>query len=170
MVGPMALQFPKQLRASGNKKPIIGGGTSYDEFVLPFMGDEVIGDVSSLMYSAAIETPKNEAFVKAYQAAFGANEQPAFEVVGAYDGMAAIFHVIIAQKGQIDPEKTMELLKGWKNDDSPRGPIMIDPQTRDIVQNEYVRRTEKVNGQLQNTEIETIPMVKDPWKEINHQQ
>jgi branched-chain amino acid transport system substrate-binding protein len=64
----------------------------------------------------------------------------------------------------------MELLKGWKNDDSPRGPIMIDPQTRDIVQNEYIRRTEKVNGQLQNTEIETIPMVKDPWKEINHQQ
>ena len=59
MVGPMALQFPKQLRASGNKKPIVGGGTSYDEFVLPFMGDEVIGDVLLWMYSAAIETPKN---------------------------------------------------------------------------------------------------------------
>ena len=71
MVGPMALQFPKQLRGSGNKKPIIGGGTSYDEFVLPFMGDEVIGDVSSLHYSAAIETPKNEAFVKAYRAKYG---------------------------------------------------------------------------------------------------
>ena len=60
MVGPMALQFPKQLRAAGNKKPIVGGGTSYDEFVLPFMGDEVIGDVSALHYSAAIETPENE--------------------------------------------------------------------------------------------------------------
>ena len=62
----------------------------------------------------------------------------------------------------------MELLKGWKNDDSPRGPIMIDPETRDIVQNEYLRRIEKVNGQLANVEFETIPMVKDPWKELNH--
>src|SRR5215470_4264023 len=56
MVGPMALQFPKQLRAAGYKKPIIGGGTSYDEFALPFMGDEVVGDVSSLQYSAALQT------------------------------------------------------------------------------------------------------------------
>ena len=71
MVGPMALQFPKQLRASGYKKPIVGGGTSYDEFALPFMGDEVVGDVSSLQYSAALTTPKNEAFVKSYRAKYG---------------------------------------------------------------------------------------------------
>src|SRR3984893_15094642 len=64
MVGPMAAQFPKQLRAAGYKKPILGGGTSYDEFALPFMGDEVIGDVSSLQYSAALERPRNGAFVK----------------------------------------------------------------------------------------------------------
>ena len=64
MVGPMSLQFPKQLRAAGNKKPILGGGTSYDEFILPSMGDEVIGDVSSFMYSAALDTPKNREFVK----------------------------------------------------------------------------------------------------------
>ncbi len=71
MVGPMSLQFPKQLRASGFKKPIIGGGTNYDEFILPSMGDEVIGDVSSFMYSAALETPKNEAFVKKYRSLYG---------------------------------------------------------------------------------------------------
>ena len=71
MVGPMSLQFPKQLRASGYKKPILGGGTSYDEFALPFMGDEVVGDVSALQYSAALETPKNEAFVKAYRSKYG---------------------------------------------------------------------------------------------------
>src|SRR5437868_8968145 len=57
MVGPMSLQFPKQLRAAGYKKPIIGGGTNYDEFILPSMGDEVIGDVSAFMYSSALETP-----------------------------------------------------------------------------------------------------------------
>ena len=71
MVGPMAAQFPKQLRAAGYKKPILGGGTSYDEFALPFMGDEVVGDVSALQYSAALTTPKNEAFVKAYRAKYG---------------------------------------------------------------------------------------------------
>ena len=71
MVGPMALQFPKQLRAAGIKTQILGSGVSYDEFVLPFMGDEVIGDVSALHYSAAIDTPANQAFVKAYRAKFG---------------------------------------------------------------------------------------------------
>jgi branched-chain amino acid transport system substrate-binding protein len=117
-------------------------------------------------YSAAGDRPANKAFVAAYKAEYGANEDPGFEVPDAYDGMAAIFHVVIAQKGNIDPDKTMELLKGWKYD-SARGPIMIDPETRDIVQNEYLRRIEKVGGRLQNTELETIPMVKDPWKEIN---
>ena len=59
----MPLQFPKQLAAAGNKKPVIGGGTSYDEFVLPSMGDEVIGHISAFHYSAALDTPENAAFV-----------------------------------------------------------------------------------------------------------
>ena len=67
----MVIQFPKQLRAAGYKKPILGGGTSYDEFALPFMGDEVIGDVSALQYSAALDTPKNAEFVKKYRAKYG---------------------------------------------------------------------------------------------------
>jgi branched-chain amino acid transport system substrate-binding protein len=80
--------------------------------------------------------------------------------------MAAIFHVVISRNGNIDPDKTTTLLKGWKYD-SARGPIMIDPETRDIIQNEYLRRVEQVEGQLLNVELETIPMVKDPWKELN---
>jgi len=71
MVGPMSLQFPKQLAAAGIKKPVIGGGTGYDEFVLPSMGDEVIGHVSALQYSAALDTPKNAAFVTKYRARYG---------------------------------------------------------------------------------------------------
>src|SRR5262245_2418302 len=71
MVGPMALQFPKQLRASGNKTIILGGSTNYDEFALPFMGDEVIADVSAHVYSAALQTPANEAFVKKYRSKYG---------------------------------------------------------------------------------------------------
>jgi branched-chain amino acid transport system substrate-binding protein len=88
--------------------------------------------------------------------------------VGGWDGMAAIYHAVREQKGRIDGDKTMALWKGWKNDQSPRGPIMIDPETRDIVQNEYVRRVERVGGALANIEFETIPMVKDPWKVINN--
>jgi branched-chain amino acid transport system substrate-binding protein len=155
------------LKAAGIK--LIGPGDITTDEELQNMGDVALGVVTAFHYSAAATRPTNQAFVKAYQAEFNTKDDPAFEVVGGYDGMAAIFHVIIAQKGKIDPDKTMELLRGWKNDASPRGPMMIDPDTRDIVQNEYMRRIEKVGGKLANVEFETMPMVKDPWKEINHQ-
>jgi branched-chain amino acid transport system substrate-binding protein len=155
------------LKAAGIK--LIGSGDITTDEELQNMGDVALGVVTAHHYSAAAKRPANEAFVKAYQAEFGVAEDPSFLVVDAYDGMAAIFHVIIAQKGQIDPDKTLELLKGWKDDESPRGPIMIDPATRDIVQNEYMRRVERVNGKLANVEFDTMPMVKDPWKEINNQ-
>jgi len=153
------------LKQAGIK--LIGPGDITTDEGLDAMGDVALGVTTMMHYSAAGDRPANKAFVAAYQAEFGKDQVPAFEVVGGYDGMAAIFHVIIEQKGQIDPDKTMELLKGWKFD-SPRGPIMIDPETRDIVQNEYLRRVERVNGHLANVELETIPMVKDPWKVINN--
>ena len=155
------------LKQAGIK--LIGPGDLTTDDELQNMGDVALGVVTMHHYSAAATRPANEAFVKAYHAEYGVKEDPSFLVVGGYDGMAAIFHVIIAQQGKIDPEKTMELLKGWKDDASPRGPMMIDPETRDVVQNEYVRRIEKVDGKLANVEFETMPMVKDPWKEINHQ-
>jgi branched-chain amino acid transport system substrate-binding protein len=148
---------------------LIGPGDITTDEELQNMGDVALGVVTMFHYSAAATRPANLAFVKAYKAMFGPTQEPSFEVVGGYDGMAAIFHVVEAQKGNIDPDKTMALLKGWKDDNSPRGPIYIDPETRDIVQNEYLRRVEKVNGQLENVELETFPMVKDPWKELNHQ-
>jgi branched-chain amino acid transport system substrate-binding protein len=153
------------LREAGIR--LIGPGDITTDEELHNMGDVALGVVTMFHYSAAATRPANLAFVKAYKAEFGPNLEPSFEVVGGYDGMAAIFHVINAQKGKIDPDQTMALLKGWKDDDSPRGPIMIDPDTRDIVQNEYLRRVEKVNGQLANVELETFPMVKDPWKELH---
>jgi branched-chain amino acid transport system substrate-binding protein len=155
------------LKQAGIK--LIGPGDLTTDDELQNMGDVALGVVTMHHYSAAATRPANQAFVKAYQAEFGVKEDPSFLVVGGYDGMAAIFHVIIAQNGKIDPDKTMELLKGWKDENSPRGPMMIDPETRDVVQNEYMRRIEKVDGKLANVEFETTPMVKDPWKEINHQ-
>jgi branched-chain amino acid transport system substrate-binding protein len=82
--------------------------------------------------------------------------------------MAAIFDVIKASKGGvIDGDQAMATLKTWKNPDSPRGPIEIDPATRDIVQTVYIRRVEKQDGRLANVEFDSIPLVKDPWKELN---
>jgi branched-chain amino acid transport system substrate-binding protein len=81
--------------------------------------------------------------------------------------MAAIFDLVKTTGGKFTADGAMTFFKGWKNPDSPRGPIMIDPETRDIVQNVYIRRVEKVDGKLANVEIATIPMVKDPWKELN---
>ncbi|HEV3176639.1 MAG TPA: ABC transporter substrate-binding protein [Stellaceae bacterium] len=155
------------LKQAGIK--LIGPGDITTDEGLDSMGDAALDVITMGHYSAVGKAPANAAFVQAYQAEFGKDQVPAFEVVGGYDGMAAIFNVVIAQKGKIDPEKTMALLKGWKYD-SARGPTMIDPDTRDIVQNEYVRRVERVNGHLANVEFETIPMVKDPWKVINNKQ
>ena len=148
---------------------LIGTGDITTDEELQNMGDVALGVTTMFHYSAAATRPANVAFVKAYKAEFGPTQEPSFEVVGGYDGMAAIFHVIEAQAGKIDPDKTMALLKGWEDDDSPRGPIYIDPETRDIVQHEYLRRVEKVNGQLENVELEDLGFVKDPWKELNHQ-
>jgi branched-chain amino acid transport system substrate-binding protein len=77
-------------------------------------------------------------------------------------------HAIRGQKGKLEPDRTMELLKNFKDPNSPRGPISVDPETRDIVQNEYLREVRKVGGQLANVEIETVgTAVKDPWKVFN---
>ena len=166
MVGPMSAQFPKQLRASGYKKPIVGGGTSYDEFALPFMGDEVIGDVSSLQYSAALETPKNEAFVKAYRAKYG--KVPSYFSESNYTTAQLIDETIKKSGGKWPgPEafvKTMASLKV----DAPRGPVSFDDM-RNPIQNIYIKKVEKKKmfgydkEELWNTVIKTYPAVSQFW-------
>jgi branched-chain amino acid transport system substrate-binding protein len=134
---------------------------------LPNMGDAPLGVVSAGIYSVAGKRPQNEAFLKAWAAAYGDKTIANYLSVGGWDGMAAIFDVIKAAKGKIDGEAAMAVLANWKTDDSPRGPIAIDPATRDIVQNVYIRRVEREGDRLANVEFATIPMVKDPWKELN---
>lgn len=146
---------------------LIGPGDITTDEELPNMGDVALGAITMHHYTAHATRPENVEFVKLWKAEYGANSWPAFPAVGAWDAMAAIYEAIKAQNGKMNADKTMEFLKGWKHN-SPRGPIMIDPETRDIVQNEYMRRVEKVNGVLANVEFETVPMVKDPWKIINN--
>ena len=131
------------------------------------MGDVALGVLTVHHYSAAASRPANKAFVEAWKKEYGANETPNFVAVGAYDGAALIFDVIKKQGGKIDPDKTMEIARQFKDANSPRGPIAIDPETRDIIQPEYLREVRKVNGKLENVELETLSQAeKDPWKEL----
>ena len=127
------------------------------------------GTVTAFHYTHTAERPANKAFVAAYRKEYGEQAQhPDFVTVAAYDGMDAIYAAVREQKGKVDPERTMELLKNYKNPNSPRGPIEIDPATRDIVQNMYLREVRRIGGRMVNVETETIAVrVKDPWKELN---
>src|SRR5436190_589469 len=146
---------------------LIGPGDVTTDEELPNMGDVALGVLTVHHYSAAADRPANKDFVAAWKKEYGQNETPNFVAVGAYDGAAIIVDAIKALKGNMDPDKTMEFFKTWKNPNSPRGPIAIDPETRDIIQPEYLREVKKVNGQLANVEIETLgAAVKDPWKEL----
>ena len=166
MVGPMALQFPKQLRASGNTKPILGGGTSYDEFILPFMGDEVIGDVSTLHYSAAIQTAANETFVKAYRAKY--DKVPGISSENNYTTAMWIDEAMKKAGGKWPgPEAFIKIMQSIKLD-APRGPVELDDM-RNPIENVYIRKIEKTkmfgypNDELWNTVIKTYPKVSQFW-------
>ena len=161
-VGVMKAYADRGLAKAGIK--LIGPGDVTDDTVLEALGDIALGMVTTHHYSAAHDSPENKAYVKAYADLNGDKLRPNFMSVGGYDGMAAIYEVVKQLNGVIDGDKAMAILKGMKLN-SPRGPIMIDPQTRDIVQTVYVRRVEKVNGKLYNVEFDKFPMVKDPGKE-----
>src|SRR5713226_729104 len=166
MVGPMSLQIHKQLAAAGNKKPVIGGGTSYDEFVLPSMGDEVIGHVSALQYSAALDTPKNAAFVKKYRTKFG--KVPSYYSETNYTTAEWIDEVMKKTNGKWPgPEQFIKMMQDIKLD-AVRGPVSLD-EMRNPVQNIYVKKVEKKrmfgydNDELWNTVIKTYPNVGQCW-------
>ena len=166
MVGPMALQFPKQLRAAGNSKPILGSGVSYDEFVLPFMGNEVIGDVSALHYSAAIDTPGNQTFVKAYRSKYG--KVPGYYSENNYSTAMWIDQAIQRAGGKYPgPEQFIKIMQSIKLD-APRGPVELD-ENRNPVENVYIKKVEKKKmfgydkDELWNTVIKTYPHVSQFW-------
>jgi branched-chain amino acid transport system substrate-binding protein len=132
-----------------------------NESTLPGLGDDAIGVITAGNYAATHNSPLNKQLTRDMRAADPNVDGPEFASVATYDVMQAIYKVVAAQNGNVDPDKTMALVRGMKLD-SPRGPIEIDPQTRDIIQNIYIRRVDKVDGKLQNTEIATYPMVRDP--------
>ena len=157
-------QFVKQFVERGLDKAgikIIGPGDVTDDDLLNGMGDVVIGTVTAHFYSAAHPSAQNKAFVDAFKKA--SNFRPNFMAVGGYDGMHLIYDALNKTGGKADGDSLIAAMKGAKWE-SPRGPISIDPDTRDIVQNIYVRKVEKVMGELYNVEFDTFEAVKDPVK------
>jgi branched-chain amino acid transport system substrate-binding protein len=151
------------MRQAGIK--LIGPGDVTVDNKLQEMGAAAVGIITMHHYNADLDNPENQRFVAAWKKEYGANAVPDFTSVGGYDGMAAIVHVVQTLKGKIDTPKALEALRGWKFD-SPRGPITIDPVTRDIVMNEYLSEVVMgPDGRLRQKQIGRIERVRDPCKE-----
>jgi branched-chain amino acid transport system substrate-binding protein len=149
-------QFAERGLAKAGIK-LIGPGDVTDDDILDSMGDPAIGTITSHCYSAAHPSAENKAYVAAFEKA-NPGMRPNFMSVGGYDGMALIYEVLKKTGGSADGDKFLAAAKGLKWM-SPRGPIMIDPQTRDIVQDVYIREVKRVNGHLWNVEFDRIPAV-----------
>ena len=161
--GADALRFAKQYSEAGlkSKLPLIGGGTFTDEHVLRTMGDEVLGVVTALHYSAALATPANKKFAQAYEAKF--KQIPSYYSEGAYVGGLALKAALMATGGDVENgEKLLGALRRVDLSDAPRGPIRFDDYGNPV-ENIYVRKVERVGGQLQNTVIYTFPNVSQFW-------
>ena len=159
--GTFARQFAERgLEKSGIK--LIGPGDIADDDDLPTTGNTLLGVVTAGLYSAAHPSQFNKDYVAAYKKATG--HRANFISVGGYDGMHLIYAALEATNGNTDADAVVGAMKGMKWE-SPRGPISIDPQTRDIVQNIYIRKVEMVNGEPWAIEFKTFPAVKDPLKE-----
>ena len=162
--GDSAAVFMKQFAERGLDKAgvkLLGPGDIVDDDVLGNMGDVAVGTITSHHYSAAHPSAMNKKFVEGIEKA-NKGMRPSFMAVGGYDGMHVIMEGLKATNGA-GGEALVNAMKGLKFE-SPRGPVQIDPQTRDIVQDVYIRKVERVNGKLFNVEFETEKAVKDPGK------
>jgi len=164
--GEQGIAFMKGYEERGLKQAgikLIATGDITDDGVLEAMGDPTLGLITSFHYSAAHSSPENTAFKKAFAEVNGDRLRPNFMAAAGYDGMAAIYEALKKTGGSTDAEKLIAAMKGMKIA-SPRGPIMIDPETRDVVQTVYIRKVEKVGGGLYNVEFDKFPDQKDPGK------
>jgi len=144
------------------KTKVMGQLEVTDDNALKTLGDAALGIITAGHYDPTHKSAKNEAFVKAYNADYGRN--PDYFSIGGWDGMQLIYDSLKKTGGKTDAQALVDAAKGsqWE---SPRGPISIDPNTRDIIQTVYIRRVEKVDGKVQNVEFDKVENVKDPVKE-----
>jgi branched-chain amino acid transport system substrate-binding protein len=164
--GEAGVGFMKGFEERGLAKAgikLIATGDLTDEDVLDAIGDPALGVINSFHYAEAHKSPENQAYVAAYSKAYP-KDRPNFMSVGGYDGMHLIAEVLKKTGGDASGDKFIEAAKGMKWM-SPRGPVSIDPATRDIVQTVYIRKVTKVDGKLQNVEFDQVNEFKDPGKQ-----
>lgn len=164
--GELSVGFMKGYRERGLADAgirLIATGDVVEEDVIDAIGDAALGLTNSFHYSEMHDSPENKAYVAAYYKAYP-KERPNFMSVGGYDGMTLISEVLKKTGGKTDAESFVAAAKGMKWN-SPRGPVSIDPETRDIVQNVYIRKVEKVGDRLQNVEFDKVADFKDPGKQ-----
>lgn len=142
------------------------GDVAIDDDIIN-MGNNVVGLVTAGVYFAKNPVKANVEFVKAWKKEYGPDALPNFLSAAGWDGMAAIYDLVRSTNGNFTSDQAMQFLSHWKNPDSPRGPIAIDPETRDIVQTVYINRVEMVDGKPANVNLGKVENVKDPWKELN---
>jgi branched-chain amino acid transport system substrate-binding protein len=164
VLGRAALQFMRQYEEFGLKGRVllIGGGTSTDEHVLPFMGDEALGVITALHYSAVLDTPANRQFAPKYRARF--KKVPSYYSESMYTGGKWLGAAIESIGGRVeDSAALIDAIRRARVTDVPRGPVQLDAYGSPI-ENVYVRKVERVNGELQNTVIQTFANVSQFWK------
>ena len=141
---------------------VVATGDIVDEYILPSLTNPPIGLVTTFLYSRTHDSALNRQFVSAYHGVQGDGSGPDFAAVEQFDAIHAVWNVAEALHGDLsDPDRVMSVVRAMKFE-SPRGPVVVDTATRDLVQNVYLRRLELFNGQLENVEFETVPMVADP--------
>lgn len=164
--GDVAVAFMKEAEKRGIQKSgiklVVTGDVVEDQSV-PLFGEAIEGVVSAMHYQVGLDNPENAAFVKKYKELFGASAIPNMRGVQGYDGMVLIAKAVERAGGKLDADSLMAAFKGLTIQ-SPRGHVTIDPETRDVVQNIYIRRGAKKGGEWQNVEFETVKDVKDPAK------
>ncbi len=167
-VGPQAVGFVKAFESSGLAASGVKalGIAETQEVDLPAFGDSALGIITASIYSPNNDTPENKAFIAALKKKFGPQAYADLASVEAYDAMHMIFEMIKRTDGKQNGAKAIDSVRGLKWI-SPRGPVSIDPKTRDLVQNVYIRRVEKSGDGYVNKTFFTVPDVKDPWKEQN---
>ena len=160
--GAPAVGFAKALASAGliNKTIVMGMGEAEDAD-LKLFDDSLVGFYQSLYYAEAVDNPENKAFEAIFREKYGQDVHPSFTAVSAYDGMAIIYKMIEAQDGKFSTETALKAVKGYSWN-SPRGRITIDPDTREVIQNIYIRRVVKEDGKLKNVVVDTFKDVKAP--------
>ena len=167
--GQQATAFMKAAQdlglASAGIKVLGSGDITPDEQLANMTGVEIPA-ITAMQYAATGDRPENVAFVRDWKAEYGPDSVPNAMSASAWEAMAAIYQVAKAEDGKMDPDRTIDLLRNYSDEHSIRGPMHIDPNTRDIVQNVYMRRLQRVDGKLENHEFATVPQVGDPGHDV----